>query len=542
MIHKAKYKQLTSLFRDFRGKQINLFILCALSIILNILLIYQVQGLVNNAIDVSKKEVFFDLLLKTILLGLFTFVTTVIQTQKWHLFRHDLINRMRIKMYKRMLEKDSSFFDSTTTGNIASSILNDGTAIAESAGINILMFWLNIMQIAIIIGIMLYLNIVLGLVVLVLSFLYYLLTNILNKEMRNSYKEERQEFANLTQFTIENINAIYDIKVLDKTSYFLNKFSDLIWFKYFEKIKKVVSIQVRVYAINLIMKVIFPVMIIALGVYYSYYGDFSIGTLVIFYTFVGKLIEPLNNLADFYQGKHMALGAAERVYNYLFEESGITIENTTCIQNIDSLILNIDSFSRNGKEILRDIHKTLVPGDTVLVKGKSGCGKTTLLKLICNLYQLPKGEILINNINIPSISNKSLYQMIKILFQEQLIIEGSILDNLTLGDTFEVEYIWDILHTVCLDEFVKEYGLDYMLYEKGKNLSGGQRQRLCLARILLRNPQILLLDEATSALDADTENKLLKELAQYVQKNNIILIAVSHSKAFEAFCNKIWYL
>lgn len=95
----------------------------------------------------------------------------------------------------------------------------------------------------------------------------------------------------------------------------------------------------------------------------------------------------------------------------------------------------------------------------------------------------------------------------------------------------------DVLNIVCLEDFIKERGLNYQLYEQGKNLSGGQKQRLCLARVLLRNPKILLLDEATSALDSDTEKMLLQELEQYVIKNNIIMIAVSHSNAFESICN-----
>lgn len=542
MPQNTKYKALISLFKDCRKKQIVLFILCLFSIITNILLVYQIQNLINSAVNHKSKEYFCSILIRTVILGFITFLATSIQTQKWHLFRNELINKMRIRMYEKMLEKDASFFDSKTTGDIASGILNDGSSIAESAGINILMFWLNILQIIIIISIMIHLNPILGCIVLIISLLYYFLINLLNREMRNSYREERQEFATLTQFTYENISAIYDIKVMDKASFFLKKFSDNIWNKYFKKIKKVISIQVRMFSINTVMKVILPVMVIASGVYYSYYGIITIGTLVIFYTYVGMLIEPLNNLADFNQGKQMALGAAERVYNYLFEESKATVENNIYIQNVENLHIKIESFCRNDKEILHDINEVLIPGDRILIKGESGCGKTTLIKLICNLYDLKMGEILINNTNISSIAYSSFYSIVKILFQEPFVLEGSILDNLTLGDAFEEEAIWNVLHTACLDDFVKEHGLDYMLNEKGKNLSGGQRQRLCLARVLLRKPKILLLDEATSALDEETENKLLQELLIYVQNNNIILVAVSHSNLFGSICNKELYL
>lgn len=441
-------------------------------------------------------------------------------------------------MYKSMLNKDSSFFDTTTTGDITSSIINDGSIIAESAGTNILMFWLNLLQVIIISCIMIYLHIVLGITVVIISLFYFLLVNVLNRKMRKTYKEERQEFAELNQCIIEDINAINDITVLNKKKFFIHKFKERIWHKYFSKVKNVINIQVRIYALDTIMKVILPVIIISIGVNYFFRGQTTIGTLVLFYTFVGKLIEPLNNLADFYQGKQMALGAAERIYDYLFEKTVTEQEDFVSIKQVDSLELDIHSYAYMDKTILTGIHETFIPGDRILIRGESGCGKTTLLKLICRLYELEDGEILINNESISSISEHSLYNNIQILFQQPFVFEGTILENITLGDTFDEEYIWNILHTVCIADFVKEKGLGYPLYEQGKNLSGGQKQRLCLARVLLRNPKILLLDEITSALDADTEEKLLKELEQYICRNKIIMIAVSHSHAFEKICNK----
>ena len=543
MTQKTKYKQLTELFRDCRKKQIALFLLCSFSIIVNLALVYQIQGLIDCVVDGKSNSEFLNILIRTLILGIVAFISTVVQTRKWHYFRHEVINKMRVKMYQSMMQKDATFFDTTATGDIASGILNDGSSIAESAGISILMLWLNILQILIILGVMVYLNPAIGAFVLVLGIMYYFLVNLVNGEMRNSYMEERQEFANLSQNILEDVKAIYDITVLDKKDFFLKRFSGQVWDKYYKKIGKVINIQVRIYALDTVMKVILPVLVIALGAYYSYQGQITVGTLVIFYTFVGKLIEPLNNLADFYQGSQMALGAAERVYDYLFiEEEEDTEYRDAELHRIESLELKIHSFAWKERKILQQIDEVLLPGDAVFIRGESGSGKTTLLKLICDLYEIEDGEILINGKKITLISEKSLYQAIKILFQEPFVFEGSILDNLTLGDQFEEEYIWEILRTVCLDEFVSENGLDYILYENGKNISGGQKQRLCLARILLRNPQILLLDEATSALDMETEQQLIQNLGDYIQKNKVIMIAVSHSHGFEAICNKRWDL
>jgi ABC-type bacteriocin/lantibiotic exporter with double-glycine peptidase domain len=150
MAPKAKFKQLKELFNDCRKKQIILFVLCSFSVISEILLMYQVQGLIDNVVDGSSRNVLLQNFLQIVMTGIFAFIATVVQTRMWHIFRHELINKMRIKMYKSMLNKASTFFDTTTTGDIVSGIVNDGSIVAENAGIEILMFWLNLMKIIII--------------------------------------------------------------------------------------------------------------------------------------------------------------------------------------------------------------------------------------------------------------------------------------------------------------------------------------------------------------------------------------------------------
>lgn len=533
---KAKYKQLIGLFKDCRKKQIMLFIICTISIIVETLLVYQIQDLIDSVVEGKSRSEILPILFRIIMTGIITFVISVVQARSWHFFRHELINKMRIRMYKSMLNKRISYFDSTTTGDITSAIINDGSIIAEHAGISVLMLLLNLVQIFTISGILIYLHIELGIIVIILGILYLLLINILNKEMRKTYREEREEFADLNQCVIEDINAINDITVLNKKTFFIQKFRERVLDKYFAKVKKVISVEVKLFSINTIMKIILPVMVIALGVNYSFNRQITVGTLVIFYTFIGSLIEPLNNLTDFNQGKNMALGTAERIYDFLFDEVKDD-HNFEHIDKVDKININIGNFAYDDKNVLNNINYTLFPGDKVLIKGESGKGKTTLLKLICKLYDLKDGDILINNHSISVVSNESLYQNIKILFQQPFVFEGTILENLTLGDRFDENHIMEVLDIVCLGDFVREKGLNYQLYEQGKNLSGGQKQRLCLARILLRDPKILLLDEITSALDSETEEKLLQGLDQYIVRNNIIMIAVSHSNAFENICN-----
>lgn len=130
------------------------------------------------------------------------------------------------------------------------------------------------------------------------------------------------------------------------------------------------------------------------------------------------------------------------------------------------------------------------------------------------------------------------FDYIKIQFQEPVILEGSLRENIALGDDYSDEEIMQALKLVMLDTFAAEYGLDHAIGEAGRNLSGGQKQRLALARVLIRRPRILILDEATNGLDAATEAQVISNLLEYVEKTGSILIVTSHKEAMKQICNR----
>lgn len=210
----VKYSELLKIFKDLRKEQVFLFFICSISVIANTFLVYQVQGLVdgiNNSIPFKDLvKVFY----KILFWGIFTFISELYQVKRWHYFGSKLINNMRYKMYKSMIRKPIKFFDSNTTGDIASRVLNDGSSIAESAGIEVLMFILNLFKIAIVMIVLFSFNIKLALIVLIILPIYYLLLVKVNKNMRDAYRDERKAFADMQQLLIENVNGIVNIKTL----------------------------------------------------------------------------------------------------------------------------------------------------------------------------------------------------------------------------------------------------------------------------------------------------------------------------------------
>lgn len=190
---------------------------------------------------------------------------------------------------------------------------------------------------------------------------------------------------------------------------------------------------------------------------------------------------------------------------------------------------------------LRDVAFRIEKGDVVLLKGESGAGKTTAIRLLSRLTGLQglKGEIQYNGRSISEYNTKEYYKHVLQVEQETVLTEGSIRENLLLGEQYAEEDIREVLHVCVLEDFCMEKGMDFRIKENGKNISGGERQRIGIARMLLRKPELIILDEITSALDETTRRLLTERLLAFQKKYRMTIVAVSHNNEFEKYSNRI---
>ena len=257
----------------------------------------------------------------------------------------------------------------------------------------------------------------------------------------------------------------------------------------------------------------------------------SAGEIVAFYMYLSKFFHPIQNLADQLNALQKALTASERIFNLLdVKPDVIDREDALEIDHFEGKIefKNVWFAYTDENWILKDVSFVIEPKQTCAFVGATGAGKTTILSLIVRNYEVQKGEILIDGININDIRISCLRKAIGQMLQDVFLFSGTIRDNITLHDDAFTE---DEIHEACVyvnaDSFIDRLpkGIDEEIIEKGENLSQGQRQLLSFARTVIHKPQILILDEATANIDTETEVLIQQSLEKMKSIGTMLVVA-----------------
>ncbi len=281
------------------------------------------------------------------------------------------------------------------------------------------------------------------------------------------------------------------------------------------------------------------------GAFNIYAGLITYGTLTAVLSLIAQIQGPISGLSSIIPQYYSAVASAERIIELenLPDEQILNKEdlNTKDIyENLTSINFDNITFSYNSEEIFKNTSLTVNKGDYVLVTGISGIGKSTLTRLLLNVYSVNEGEIYLKQNDGSKIYvDKSLRKLFAYVPQGNFLLSGTIRENISfMRPDVTDEEIMEVTKICCADEFIANLpnGLDTKIGEKGTGLSEGQVQRIAIARAVICNNPILLLDEATSALDIDTEKQLLNNLRNM---RNITCILISHKESAYSVCNKV---
>ncbi|MGL4379086.1 MAG: ABC transporter ATP-binding protein, partial [Microcoleaceae cyanobacterium] len=263
----------------------------------------------------------------------------------------------------------------------------------------------------------------------------------------------------------------------------------------------------------------------------------NFGTLSAFILFSQRLFDPLRQFAEKFTALQAGFTAVERINNLLNENIEIQDRNASHggLSNLEisgeksgEIIFEDVWFSYKKNEyVIKDLNFLIKPGEKIALVGPTGAGKSTIIRLLCRLYEPTQGRILIDGIDIRDLPQAELRRHLGVILQDGFIFAGDVKSNITLGENYSLEEIKTAARNTNVNRFIEELpqGYDTQLRERGTNLSGGQKQLLAFARAAIRDPKILVLDEATASLDVGTESLIQEALERLLERRTAIIIA-----------------
>jgi ATP-binding cassette subfamily B protein len=437
---------------------------------------------------------------------------------------------LRTQIFNHTQKLALKFFDRTPIGRIVTRATNDVEALGELFSSGIVMVFSDIFIIIWILAFMFFMDIQLSLVTLsVLPALIYG-TFLFRKKVRESYRDVRLHLARLNSYMQEHVTGMSAVHIFHKEEDELKKFSNINNDYRVANIKSIFYYAIFYPSVELLSSVAIG-LIIWYGGGEIIQGTLTIGVLFAFIQYTEMFFRPIRDLSEKYNIMQTAMASSERIFKLL--DNKTYVKNPEKPVKLDGVNGKIDFknvwFAYNKDDyVLKDISFSIKPGETVAIVGHTGAGKTSIINILTRFYDINKGKILVDGINIETVDKKELREHISIVLQDVFLFSGNIESNINLDKRkISREQVIEAAKIVGADEFI-EYlpdRYDEEVKERGATLSVGQKQLISFARALAYNPQILILDEATSSVDTETEQLIQKAIEKLLIGRTAIVIA-----------------
>jgi ATP-binding cassette subfamily B protein len=437
---------------------------------------------------------------------------------------------LRLELFAHVQKLPASFFDRNPVGRILTRLTTDVDVINEMFSAGAMTILMDVVTLVGIVAIMMTINVRLALVTLSLLPLMVLAINFFRLRARESYRRIRERIARLNAYLQECISGMLVIQLFageDKT--FRN-------FDRFNAQHRVANHWSNIYEAMLFSMIeAVSAISFALIVWYGggriVAGALAFGTLVAFIEYIQRFFVPIRDFSTKYAVMQSAMTAAERVFQLLDTPAAIaTPAGARVPARIEGRIeFEHVWFAYNAEAwVLRDVAFVLEPGEKVAIVGATGAGKTTIIKLLNRSYDVTRGRVLVDGLDVRAWDLAALRRRIGVVLQDVFIFSGTISENLSLGHGhIDAAAMRRAAKTVNADRFVERLtgGYEAVLRERGNNLSTGQRQLLSFARALAHEPAILVLDEATASVDTETELLIQDALEKLMEGRTAVVIA-----------------
>jgi ATP-binding cassette, subfamily B, multidrug efflux pump len=444
---------------------------------------------------------------------------------------------LRMEVFQHLQQLSLKFYDQNPIGRLITRLTNDVEVLNEMFSSGIVMVFSDVFTIIGIFYFMFTMNWKLALVTLsVLPFLFYG-TFLFRKKARETYRDVRIQIARINTFMQEHITGMLVDQIFNREKKSYAQFTNINAAHRDANIRSIFYYAVFYPAVDLIGAVAVGLIIWYAG-HNALEGVVTVGTVMAFVQFNEMFWRPIRDLSEKYNILQTAMASSERLFQLLDDKTTLNIrQNPEPLEHVrgDIEFRNVwfaynppSDGAQSPEWILKDISFSIKQGQTVAIVGHTGAGKTTIINLLSRFYDIQKGEILIDGINIQHVHPQALRKHIAVVLQDVFLFSGDIQNNIHLGDeTISQDRVKAAARMVGANRFIEALPNAYNaeVKERGATLSVGQKQLLSFARALAFNPRILILDEATSSVDTETESLIQQAIKKMLVGRTSIVIA-----------------
>ena len=497
------------------------------------LLIGKIQGMVKAEFQLS--ALFWMIALYAGIL-IVTLVCSYVQALILQKIGQKIVSNIRLDLFEHIEKLSHEQLNHIPVGKLVTRVTNDTNGVSMMFTNIIVNLVKNCFVVLGVLVAMLCLNYMLTLMVLCFVPFIVFFTVIFRKFSRRAYRRVKDNTTDINTFLSENLSGI-------KISQFFNRENKKLQEFQGKNAKLGKSKYQQIFVFGIFRPMVYMLYIVSvlclffLGAKGALDRTEILGqvvtseVLVSFYMYISKFFNPIQSLAEQFNWLQSAFASAEKIFTIMDMQPTVTdSEDAMELPTVEGKIefKNVWFAYEEEDWILKDVSFTIEPKQTVAFVGSTGSGKTTILSLICRNYDIQRGQILIDGIDIKKIKISSLRKHFGQMLQDVFLFSGTIRENILLREEgISDEEVWQACEYVNADRFISKLseGLDYQILERGNNFSAGQRQLLSFARTIVHKPQVMILDEATANIDTETELLIQNSLEKMMNIGTMLIVA-----------------
>ncbi|QKZ15018.1 ABC transporter ATP-binding protein [Spirosoma sp. KUDC1026] len=440
-----------------------------------------------------------------------------------------IIRDIRVQLYRKIINLRLKFFDNTPIGRLVTRSISDVETLADVFSEGMAAIAGDILQLVLIIAVMFYTDWRLSAISLSTIPLMLFSTYVFKEKIKHSFNEVRTAVANLNSFVQEHITGMNIVQIFGSEKIEAEKFQSIN-----DEHRQANIRSIWYYSIYYPVADIISAVAVGLVVWYGAQqvidSDVTFGTITAFVMFINLFFRPIRMLADRFNTLQMGIVSTDRILK-LLDSDEYTVNNGSYAPEAIRGDVTFDHvwFAYNDENyVLRDISFDVKAGETVAFVGATGAGKSSIINLLSRFYDINRGEIKVDGVDVHDYELGHLRRNIGVVLQDVFLFSDTIENNITLGDqSITREKIVEAAKLVGVHEFIERLpgGYSYNVMERGATISVGQRQLISFVRAMVQNPRIIVLDEATSSVDTETEEMIQNAISKLMKGRTAVVIA-----------------